>query len=143
MSHIRRSGSYSEDWFIRNKIVLRLFTLVVLELVAFVLTGVDVLATEVFSGSESESWLFRWTNGANGFLFNGAMSFSISFWFSAIIFAKSDIISFLKDIFMSFKFSGCNLGNLLDLAMRFSGGLFSATEASKSPETSSATVFLY
>ena len=26
MSHIRRSGSYSEDWFIRNKIVLRLFT---------------------------------------------------------------------------------------------------------------------
>ena len=41
--------------------MLRLFTGVVLELVAFVLTGVDVLATEVFSGSESESWLFRWT----------------------------------------------------------------------------------
>ena len=41
----------------RKQSVLRLFTGVVLELVAIVvLKGVDVLATEMFSGSESESW---------------------------------------------------------------------------------------
>ena len=35
--------------------MLRLLFGVVLELVVFVFTGVDVLATEMFSGSESES----------------------------------------------------------------------------------------
>ena len=41
----------------RKQSVIRLFTGVVLELVAIVvLKGVDVLATEMFSGSESESW---------------------------------------------------------------------------------------
>ena len=98
------------------------------------------LATEMFSGSESESWLFRWTRC---FLFNGAMSFSISFRLSTNIFAKSDIISFLKDVFISFNFSGFVLGDLLELAIRFSAGLFSVIEASKSPDSSSATAFLF
>ena len=38
--------------------MLRLFTGVVLELVIFDFTGVVVLATEAFSGSESEFWFF-------------------------------------------------------------------------------------
>ena len=57
--------------------LLRLFTGVVLELVAIcVLTGVDVLATEMFSWSESESWMFELTKR---FLLTGAISLSISF----------------------------------------------------------------
>ena len=57
--------------------MLRLFTGVVLELVAIcVLTGVDVLATEMFSWSESESWVFELTGR---FLLTGAISLSISF----------------------------------------------------------------
>ena len=68
--------------------MLRLFTGVVLGLVVVsVLTGVDVLVTETFSGSESESWTFMWTVC---FLFKGAISLSISFWFSARIFVKSE-----------------------------------------------------
>ena len=46
-------------WFVESLrtpvTMLRLFAGVVLELVAFVLTGVYVRPTEVFSGSESES----------------------------------------------------------------------------------------
>ena len=45
------------DWSFWLRSLLRLFTGVVLELVAVVVsTGVDVLATETFSGSESISW---------------------------------------------------------------------------------------
>ena len=125
----------------QETIVLRLFTGVVLGLVAVcILTGVDVLVTETFSGSESESWTFMWTVC---FLFKGAISLSISFWFYASIFAKSDMISFLRDVFISIILSGSVLGTLLELATRFSDGEFSVTEVSKSPETISATAFLF
>ena len=122
--------------------MLRLFAGVVLELVAVCafLTGVDVVATETFSGSESESWAFMWTVC---FLFKGAISLSISFWFSAKILVRSDMISFLRDVFISVWLSGSILGTLLELATRFSDGEFSVTEVSKSPETNSATAFLF
>ena len=52
--------------------MLRLFTGVVLELVAVVvLTGVDVLATEMFSDSESVFWSLVRTRR---FLLDGAIS---------------------------------------------------------------------
>ena len=120
--------------------LLRLLFGVVLGIVAvLIFTGVDVLATEMLSGSESESWTF----GQTGFLFEGAISLSISFWFSASILVKSVIISLLKDVFISSRFSGSILGFLLGPATRFSVVLFSAMEASKSPEASSATAFLF
>ena len=76
--------------------MLRLFIGVVLELVAvIILTGVDVPATETFSGSESESWTLAETGC---FLLRGAINFSISFWFSANIFVKSARIFFLRDV---------------------------------------------
>ena len=57
--------------------MLRLFIRVVLELVAvIVLTGVDVLATETSSGSESEPWTFV---EIGRFLLKGATSLSSSF----------------------------------------------------------------
>ena len=58
--------------------MLRLLFGVVLERVAavYVFTGVDVLATEMFPGSESESWTFEQTGC---FLFKGAFDLSISF----------------------------------------------------------------
>ena len=60
-----------------KKRVLRLFTGVVLGLVAvIVLTGVDVLAMEMFSDSESVSWSLVQTGR---FLLNGAINLSISF----------------------------------------------------------------
>ena len=121
--------------------MLRLLFGVVLELVVFVVfTGVDVLATEMFSGSESESWLFKRTGC---FFLRGAINFSISFWISANIFYKSDMISFLKDVFISSRFSGSRLRVLLGPATKFSGSQFSATEASNAPETGSATAFLF
>ena len=92
------------------------------------------------SGSESESWTFKQTGC---FLFKGAINFIISFWFSASILVKSDMISFLRDAFISSRFSGSTLGTLLGPAIRFSDGVFLAIEASKSPETSSATALLF
>ena len=77
------------------------------------------------------------------FLFKGAISLSISFLFSASILVRSDIISFLSDVFISAKPSGSILGILLELATRISGGKFSVIEVSKSPETNSATAFLF
>ena len=122
-------------------VVLRLFTGVVLELFAIVvLTGVDVLATEMFSGSESESWSLV---QVGHFLLKGAISLSISFWFSTSIFDRSDKISFLKDVFISSKFSGSILRVLLGPAIKSSDRIFSFTGVSKSPETSSATAFLF
>ena len=56
--------------------MLRPFTGVVLELVVFDFTGVDVIATEVFSGSESEFWFSTQTGR---FLLRGAINLSISF----------------------------------------------------------------
>ena len=95
-------GSFVES--LRTPVtMLRLFTGVVLELVAIVvLTGVDVLATEVFSGSESESWSLV---QMRQFLLKGAINLGTSFWFSANIFDRSDKISFHKDVFISSKIS--------------------------------------
>ena len=124
-----------------HQLMLRLFIGVVLGLVAvWILTGVDVFVTETFSGSESESWAFKWTAC---FLFKGAFSLSISFWFSASILERSNMISFLRDVFISVRLSGSILGTLLELATRFADGEFSFMEVSKSPETSSATAFLF
>ena len=121
--------------------VLRLFTGVVLELVAIVVsTGVDVLATEVFSGSESESWSLA---QMGRFLLKGGTYLSVSFWFSDSIFDRSDKISFLKDVYISSKLFGSILRVLLGPAIKSSDGIFSFTEVSKSPETSSATAFLF
>ena len=120
--------------------VLRLFIGVVLGAAVLVFTGVDVRATEIFSVSESESCAFRW---ANDFFADSATSFIISFWISANSLARSDIISLLKEVIISSKFSGCTLGDLLGLAIRFSGWLFSTIEASNSLETSSATALLF
>ena len=58
-------------------LLLRLSFGVVLEIVAVcALTGVDVLATETFSGSESESWIFEQTGC---FLLKGAINLGITF----------------------------------------------------------------
>ena len=97
--------------------VLRLFTGVVLEPVA----GVDVLATGTSSGSESDSWTFA---EFGRFLLSGAITLNISLWFSASILVKSVMISLLKDVFISSRFSGSILGFLLGPAIRFSLELF-------------------
>ena len=60
---------------LQDILLLQLLLGVVLELVAFGFIGVDVLATEIFSVSVSESCSFEWTVG---FLFKGAISFNIS-----------------------------------------------------------------
>ena len=73
----------------------------------------------------------------------GAISLSNTFLFSANIFDKSDKISFLKDVFISSELSGSGLRILLGQATRLLDELFSATEASSSPETKSATAFLF
>ena len=48
------------------------------------------------------------------FLTAGAISFNISFWFSAEILIISDLISFLRDVLISSNFSDCILGDLPD-----------------------------
>ena len=55
---------------------LRLFIGVILDVVAFVFSGVDVRATEIFSGSESKFAKAWWSEG---FLVIRAMSFNFSF----------------------------------------------------------------
>ena len=88
----------------------------------------------MFSGSES----------VVGRLFSHrAKSLSISFWFSPRILVRSNIISHLKDVFTSSKFSGWIRGDLLGPATELSGWLLSPTEDSNSPEASSATAFLF
>ena len=121
--------------------LLRPLTGVVLVLVVVtVLTGVDVRATEMFSTSESESWF---SNETARFLLSGAINLNIYLWFSANIFDRSDKISFLKDSFTSFRSSGSVLVILLQLATKFSARLFSVKEVSNSPDTNSATAFLF
>ena len=73
--------------------LLRLFTGVILREVAVVLflIGVEVAFSRMFSDSESVSSaavMMVW------FLTGGAISFSISFWFSAKILVRSDMIFF-------------------------------------------------
>ena len=84
-------------WFVESLrtpvTMLRLFTVVVLELGAIVvLTGVDVPATEMFSGSESE---YCSLTQVVRFLLKGAINLSISFWFSASIFDRVSPKTFL------------------------------------------------
>ena len=100
--------------------MLRLFTGVILELVAVVvLTSADLLATEMFSGSESDSWS---SVQMRRFLLKGAINLGISFWFSANISDRSDRISFLKDVYISSKFSRSILRVLLGPAIKSSDG---------------------
>ena len=53
------------------------------------------------------------------------------------------MISFLKDVFISARFSGSNPEALLGPNIRFTDRVFSAIGASKPPETSSATAFFF
>ena len=79
--------------------MLRSFTVVVLMLTVVVpgLTDVDVIVGGTFLGSESDS---PGTVKIAGFLATGAISFIISFWFSAKIFVRSERISFLRVDFL-------------------------------------------
>ena len=77
--------------------------------VIFVLIGVDVAFSGLFSDSESVS---SETAITACFLVVGAISFSISFWFSAKILARSDIISFLIDDLFFSRISVRTLGDL-------------------------------
>ena len=128
----------------RRKIIymLRLFTGVILLVVAvdLVFIGVDVTFSGMFSGSESVSSeaLTRVC-----FLVTGAISFSISFWFSAKILVRSVIISFLRADLIFSKFSEMTLGDLLVPATGFSLRLISGTGVSISVETNSSTAFLF
>ena len=122
--------------------MLRLFTGVILLVVAvdLVFIGVDVAFSGMFSGSESVSSeaLTRVC-----FLVTGAISFSISFWFSAKILVRSVIISFLRADLIFSKFSEMTLGDLLVPATGFSLRLISGTGVSISVETNSSTAFLF
>ena len=88
--------------FLGSLSLLRPHNGVVLEVVTFVLIRVDVVFGRTFSGSESECSKF-WTDV--GFLTTGAINFSISFWFSAGILVRSDMISLLKYVLISSSFS--------------------------------------
>ena len=80
---------------IKNSSVTTIFTGVVLEVVAFVFIGVDVVLGKTFSESESEfSKFWRVTD----FLTAGAISFNTSGWFSAKIVVRWDMISFLRNV---------------------------------------------
>ena len=73
------------------------------------------------------------------FLTVGAISFSISFWFSAKILVRSDMISFLNEDLISSRFSVSTLGDLLVPATGFKFWLVSGIGVSISVETSSST----
>ena len=120
--------------------ILRLLTGVVLEVVAFILIEVDVVFGRTVSGSESEFSKF-WTDV--GFLTTGAINFSISFWFSAMILVRSGINFLLRDVSFSSSSSDWIFGDLLGLATQFSTRLVSEVEASNFPETKSATATFF
>ena len=73
--------------------MLRLFIDVIfgITVAVLVLIGVEVAVAGTFSDSESVS---SETVKAGCFLASGAISFNISFWFSAKILVRSDIIFF-------------------------------------------------
>ena len=77
------------------------------------------------------------------FLTVGAIGFSISFWFSAKILVRSDMISFLNDDLISSRFSVSTLGDLLVPATGFEFWLASGNGVSISVETNSSTAFLF
>ena len=120
--------------------MLRLFTGVILRVVAVVLVliGVEVAFSGTFSDSESVSSVAVMTVC---FLDVGAISFNISFWISAKILVRSDIISFLSEDLNSSRFSVSTLGDLLVPATGFKFWLVSGIGVSISVETNSSTAF--
>ena len=122
--------------------MLRLLFGVILELVALVLPliGVEVAFSGLFSESESESSVDLNTVC---FLTVGAISFSVSFWFSAEILVRSDMISFLSTDFIFSKLSVVTLGDLLVPTIGFSPVVFSGRGVSISVEISSSAAFLF
>ena len=99
--------------------MLRLFTGVIFWLVVVALgfTGEDVIVGGTFSVSESDP---SGTVEVACFLATGAISFNISFWISAKNLVRSEKISFLKEDFISSKFSVWTFGDLLVPATGFS-----------------------
>ena len=122
--------------------MLRLFTGVILRVVAVVLflIGVEVAFPGMFSVSESVSSVAVMIVC---FLTGGAISFSISFWFSAKILVRSDMISFLNEDLISSRFSVSTLGDLLVPATGFKFWLVSVIGVSISVETNSSTAFIF
>ena len=122
--------------------MLRLFTGVILRVVAVVLflIGVEVAFYGMFSDSESVSSVAVMMVC---FLTGGAISFSISFWFSAKILVRSDMIPFLNEDLISSRFSVSTLGDLLVPATGFKFWLVSGIGVSISVETNSSTAFLF
>ena len=122
--------------------VLRLLTGVILRVVAVVLVfiGVDVAFSGMFSGSESVS---SDALASACFLVTGAISFNISFWFSARILVRSDIISLPREDLISSRFSVSILGDLLVPATGFRFWLASGIGVSISVETNSSVAFLF
>ena len=81
------------------------------------LTDVEIAVGSTFSVSESVSSMFK----KLFCVFEvGAINFSISFWVSARILERSDMISLLSDVFVSSRLSRRILGSLLGPAMRVS-----------------------
>ena len=99
--------------------MLRLFTGVIIWLIVVAVgyTGVDVIVGGTFSVSESDP---SGTVEVACFLATAAISFNISFWFSANILVKSDKIPFLTEDFISSKFSVWTSDDLLVAATEFS-----------------------
>ena len=88
--------------------MLRLVTGVVLEVVAFVFIGVEVVLGKMFSGSESEfSRIWRVT----GFVTAGAISVNIPFWFLAKLSLHDDLFSWVR--FNLIEFLRLNFGRLI------------------------------
>ena len=122
--------------------ILRLFTGVISRVVAVVLflIGVEVAFSGMFSDSEFVSSVAA---TMVCFLAGGAISFNISFWFSAKILVRSDMISFLNEDLISSRFSVSTLGDLLVPATGFKFWLVSSIGVSTSVETNSSTAFLF
>ena len=74
---------------------------------------------------------------------HSAMNFNISFLFFTRIFARSDIISLLEGIFISSKFSGWILSDLVEAAIKFWGWLLSPPEDSNSPRLAQLQLFFF
>ena len=104
------------------------------------LIGVEVAFSGMFSDSESVSSV---ADMMVCFLTEGAINFSISFWFSAKILVRSDMISFLNEDLISSRFSVSTLGDLLVPVTGFRFWLVSTIGVSISVETNSSTAFLF
>ena len=124
------------------QLMLRQFTGVILRVVVVVLVliGVEVAFPGTFSDSESVSSVAVMMVC---FLDVGTIRDNISFWFSAKILVRSDMISFLSEDLISSRFSVRTLGDLLVPATGFKFWLVSGIAVSFSVETNSSTAFLY